>query len=193
MTDFSQLVPISSIPNLNKNLSSAREGTMNDVLGAPRQPLTRECHNDHVSPTVRRLIDTKPISPHMGATGVKPAVESLQAIMAKVAVEHADLIDVLRSSGTLCVRLRKPTSGAASTHASNHSWGTAIDLHVEGHSPPADTGHNVPRFIAILVPFFNEAGWFSGIGFRDDMHFEVADETIRKWHDEGRFAVAAAA
>jgi hypothetical protein len=39
--------------------------------------------------------------------------------------------------------------------------------------------------VAILVPFFNQAGWFSGIAFKDAMHFEVADETIRKWSHDG--------
>jgi len=46
----------------------------------------------------------------------------------------------------------------------------------------------VQRGIAALIPFFNDEGWFSGVGFsssEDDTHFEVAEETIRKWAQDG--------
>jgi hypothetical protein len=42
----------------------------------------------------------------------------------------------------------------------------------------------VPAFIALLIPLFNEAGWYSGVGFNDTMHFEVSEERIREWADE---------
>jgi hypothetical protein len=59
----------------------------------------------------------------------------------------------------------------------------------------------VQRGIAALIPFFNDEGWFSGVGFsssEDDTHFEVAEETIQAWAVEGLFdapepAVAATA
>ena len=40
-----------------------------------------------------------------------------------------------------------------------------------------------------IAPIFNRNGWFWGAGFRteDAMHFEVSDETIRKWHASGEF------
>jgi hypothetical protein len=87
----------------------------------------------------------------------------------------------------LNVRFRKPTSGKPSTKISNHAWGTAIDFQLVGHSPPGNTGHQIPLFIAVLLPFFNDAGWFSGIGFNDTMHFEVSDDLIRKWAADGKF------
>src|SRR5215813_10306854 len=46
---------------------------------------------------------------------------------------------------------------------------------------PGNTKQNVPKFISVMVPFFNKEGWLSGIAFNDSMHFEVADETIKKW------------
>jgi hypothetical protein len=85
----------------------------------------------------------------------------------------------------LCVRYKEPTDGSASDQPSNHSWGTAIDFKLLGHDAPGNTGNVVPRFIAIMAPFFNSAGWYSGIGFHDTMHFEVANETIKKWKDTG--------
>ena len=68
--------------------------------------------------------------------------------------------------------------------------GTAIDFQLVGHSPPGNTGHQIPLFIAVLLPFFNGAGWFSGIGFNDTMHFEVSDDLIRKWAADGKFKLA---
>ncbi len=72
---------------------------------------------------------------------------------------------------------------------SNHAWGTAIDLKLDGMAPPRSTGSMVPYFIAALVPYFNQAGWYSGIGFADDMHFEVADQTILQWAKGGQVRV----
>lgn len=86
----------------------------------------------------------------------------------------------------ICVRRRKPTSGAISQKISNHSWGTAVDFKIVGFDAPGNTKHNVPKFIAIMVPFFNKEGWLSGIAFNDSMHFEVADETIKKWSKDGK-------
>jgi hypothetical protein len=100
-------------------------------------------------------------------------------------VANPELIDKLRTEGMLCVRHKKPTDGSVSDQPSNHSWGTAIDFKLLGHDAPGNTGTIVPRFIAIMAPFFNAAGWYSGIGFHDTMHFEVANETIKKWKNTG--------
>ena len=54
-----------------------------------------------------------------------------------------------------------------------------------GGDAPGDTGTTVPLWVALLVPYFNNAGWYSGISFQDAMHFEVADGTIRKWQQDG--------
>jgi hypothetical protein len=87
----------------------------------------------------------------------------------------------------LSVRMRKPTDGSVSTHISNHAWGTAVDFKIVGFDAPANTGSTVPLFIAILIPLLNDAGWFSGVGFRDTMHFEVSEERIRKWSSDNVF------
>lgn len=43
----------------------------------------------------------------------------------------------------------------------------------------------VPAFIALLIPLFNRAGWYSGAGFNHVMHFEVSEERVREWANEG--------
>jgi hypothetical protein len=38
-----------------------------------------------------------------------------------------------------------------------------------------------------MIPHFNKEGWLSGIAFNDSMHFEIADETIKKMSAAGKF------
>jgi hypothetical protein len=184
-------VPISSIQNLNSHLTSAHSSTMTRLLGAPVEPLVQnECRNGQASLLVRALLETRRITPNFRLTGIKPALDSIEKVLAAVKVLHSDLIDGLGTEGMLCVRHKKPTNGAFSSDPSNHSWGTAVDFKFGSGEAPGNTGLRVPRWVALLVPFFNAEGWFSGISFHDTMHFEVADETIRKWNDQGLLAPA---
>ncbi|WP_114226613.1 MULTISPECIES: M15 family metallopeptidase [Sphingomonas] len=184
MTKLADMVPVSSIPNLNVGLSSAREETMISCLGSPQLPLTTDDTPERASALVRKLEFFKKIG-GVNANGIAPAVKSLATLLSKAFRDNPELRPVLRGDGMLVVRLRRPTDGHPSKLISNHAWGTAIDLRLDKTPPPANTGHVVPNFIALLVPYFNEAGWYSGIGFADDMHFEVADQTIRTWAHEG--------
>jgi hypothetical protein len=192
MTDLSDPVPISTIPNLNKGLSSAKVPTMIAALGRPREPLSqRDCRDDQASAPVKRLLDKRKITDHLTLRGIRPALDSVEAVLAKVKAANPQLIDQLRTEGMICVRHKNPTDGSSSDEPSNHSWGTAIDFKLVGHEAPGNTGTVAPRWVAIMVPFFNEAGWYSGIGFHDTMHFEVADETIRKWKNDGLLGTVA--
>ncbi len=192
MPELTDPVPISSISNLNKGLRSAHSSTMTAVLGAPVEPLDQKhCRNGQASPRVSALLETRRITDKFSLTGIKPALDSIQAIIAKVKAVRPDLVARLDTEGMICVRHKKPTNGAFSDDPSNHSWGTAVDFKLIGGEAPGDTGTHVPFWVALLVPFFNEAGWFSGISFQDAMHFEVADGTIRKWQQDGLLGASA--
>ena len=191
MPKLSDLVPVKSIANLNAGLSSARQETMIACLGSPAMPLTTQDSPQRASPIVRELEATRTIGA-VKANGIKPALDSLQAILTKAFAAVEGLQAALRGDGMLVVRLRHPTSGRPSPLISNHAWGTAIDLKLDGQDPPGATGDKVPYFIAALAPFFNEEGWYSGIGFADDMHFEVADQTVRAWAAAGKFKAPSA-
>jgi hypothetical protein len=186
--DLSDHLPI------NKGLASATQETMISFLGSPLMPLTTSDQPSKASPVVKQLTQTCKVSLHVVVTAIKPALESLERVLKaafaqELSQEHGnhDLESVLGTEGMLVVRLRRPTSGNPSKKISNHAWGTAIDMKITGHSAPANTGHTIPRFIAILLPFFNKEGWYSGISFQDTMHFEVAEGTIREWSDDGKF------
>lgn len=191
MPKLTDMVPISSIPNLNAGLSSAREQTMISCLGSPQLPLTTNDSPERASPLVKKLQTAKKIG-NVSAFGIAPAIDSLTDVLTKAFAEITDLKKNLRGDGMLAVRLRHPTSGLPSTKISNHAWGTAIDLKLDGMDPPGATGDKIPYFIAVLVPYFNTAGWYSGIGFQDDMHFEVSDQQIWRWAQESKFATKTA-
>jgi hypothetical protein len=189
--NLSDAVPIASISDLNAGLRSAHSSTMIALLGRPQEPLDQSsCRNDQASPVVKRLRETRQITPLFKLTGIKPALDSVEAVLAKVKVIHPELIEVLDTEGMMCVRHKKPTNGSFSDDPSNHAWGTAVDFKLRGKRAPGATGKSVPGWVAMLVPFFNKAGWFSGISFADAMHFEVADETVRKWSHDGLFDTA---
>jgi hypothetical protein len=176
---------------INTGLTAANEQTMISTLGSPLMPLTTNDQPNRASPLVTQLRQTVRISQNIAVTAIRPSIESLKKILAKAFQQERDnghdLESVLSTDGMLVVRLRRPTSGIPSKKISNHAWGTAIDMKIIGHSSPGNTGHSIPGFIASLLPFFNEEGWFSGIAFHDTMHFEVAEGTIRQWLNEGRF------
>ncbi|SRR5258706_4076212 len=176
---------------INTGLSSANEQTMISALGSPLMPLTTNDQPNRASPLVTQLRQTVRVSQHVVVTAIRPSIESLKKVLAKAIQQEKDdghdLDSVLGTDGMLVVRLRRPTSGIPSTKISNHAWGTAIDMKIIGNSSPGNTGHSIPRFIAVLLPFFNAEGWFSGIAFHDTMHFEVAEGTIRQWGIDRRF------
>jgi hypothetical protein len=181
---FSAPVALTTLLPINKGLSSAQEQTMISLLGSPDMPLTTVGQNERASDLVRRNVVLERMSPLFRLTGLKPAIDDVKAVLAQAFEKEPDLVDVLSTEGMLSVRMRKPTNGSVSTHISNHAWGTAVDFKVVGFEAPANTGGTVPAFIALLIPLFHEARWYSGVGFNDTMHFEVSEERIREWADE---------
>ena len=188
MTDYSQLVPLSTILPINVNLSSATEPTMISILGSPQMPLTTNDQPNRASPLVKKLLTEKTVS-HVQMNGIAPAVDSLVGALTAAFAANPGLSNVLEGNGMLAVRLRHPTSGVPSTKISNHAWGTAIDFRLHGQPSPGNTHDKIPLYIAALVPHLHTAGWYSGIAFHDTMHFEVAEETIKTWSAQGKFDV----
>jgi len=187
-------VELSHYLPINTGLRSATQETMISLLGSPAMPLTTEDHPSKASPTVKKLMKTVKVSAHVVVTAIQPALDSLAVVLKNAfASENLpangghDLEGVLGTDGMLVVRLRRPTSGIPSNKISNHAWGTAIDMKITGHSSPANTGDHIPRFIAVLLPFFHQEGWYSGISFHDTMHFEVSEGTAQAWSDQGKF------
>ena len=75
----------------------------------------------------------------------------------------------LGTAGMLCCRLVR----GSATAISNHSWGTAIDLTLDGVLDVYGDD-KVQYGLTLIAPIFNRHGWYWGAAFRteDGMHFE---------------------
>ncbi|WP_051328800.1 peptidoglycan-binding protein [Geminicoccus roseus] len=161
---------------------------MLSLLGNPRDDYDTVCR-EITNPSLRAKIRLQDVGPFR-VRGIAPAVESLEQVLIDVRAEVPDVHAGLGTAGMLCARLVRGSTSSIS----NHSWGTAIDLTLDGVLDQRGDG-TVQEGLARIAPIFNRHGWFWGAAFRteDAMHFEVSDQLIRRWHGEGRLGVGRAA
>ena len=165
----------------NKGITQPRNKTMLAILGNPRDSYNTECQGV-TNPRLKELLDTRKIGP-IKVTMLRPALDSLERVMNRLKESDPDIYAKVGTAGALCVRFIR----GSSTSISNHSWATAIDLTLEGQLDGfADGGTQFG--LLILAEYFNEEGWFWGAAYNreDSMHFEVGEETLRKWQEEGK-------
>jgi hypothetical protein len=158
------------------------------LIGNPRGRYDQECR-PVTNEKIRALIVTKDVGPFR-VTGLRPAVQTLEVILAEVKREQPAIHAVLGTAGMLCARLVRGSTSAIS----NHSWGTAIDLTLEGALDRRGDGRSQVGLLKIH-PIFNRHGFFWGAAFptEDAMHFEASEELIRKWSAEGVFGAGVVA
>ena len=173
---------------INAGVSSAKQSTMLNLLGRPRQSFDQHCR-EVTHPTLKKLIVTANVGPFR-VTGLKPAVDSLKEVFDDVKISKPTVFDALGSAGMLCCRNVR----GSHTAISNHSWGTAIDLYIDGQLDARGDG-KVYQGLVDIYPFFHKHNWFWGAGFRteDAMHFEASDELIRQWASAGKLSATGAA
>jgi len=180
--------PVAIPPAVNVGVECARQSTMLGLLGNPRGQYDDVCR-EVTNPALRPLIEIAHVGPFR-VQGLRPAVAALERIFEEIRRDVPDVYAGLGSAGMLCARLVRGSTQSIS----NHSWGTAIDLTLDGI---LDTrGDNrVQEGLTRLAPIFNSHGWFWGAGFRteDAMHFEAGEALIRSWHARGLFGPSPAA
>ncbi len=164
----------------NQGITQPRNKTMLALLGRPREDLGTDCRSIS-NPRLKGLVETRQVGP-IKATMLKPALDSLERIVAKLEKDEPDIAAKLGTAGALCVRLIRGSNSSVS----NHSFGTAIDITLQGELDPFADG-TMQIGLVILAEHFNEEGWYWGGGYNreDGMHFEVGEETLKKWVDEG--------
>lgn len=167
---------------LNGSLHSARNVTMTALIGRPCATYGTDCQAPQ-NPRIKAMMITADFGPFR-ATGLAPAVQTLTRIMADIRSEFPQIHERLGSAGMLCCRLVR----GSATAISNHSWGTAIDLTLDGQLDGFADG-KIQAGLLDIYPIFNRHGFFWGAGFRreDAMHFEASEQLIRTWSQEGRF------
>lgn len=181
------------LPNVNLNLSSAKNGFLFEILGKPRVdgmygekdgPL----NNPQLEKLMVRGVDVGPFK----IKGLGLAVESLKTVMADISKQHKDIYDRLSHEGMLVVRYQRPTAkkpiGCPNRPISNHSWGTAIDLKIDGLLDCRGDNQS-QHALNVIAPIFNKHKWYWGGTFstEDSMHFEVSKEKLLEWHNAGLF------
>lgn len=167
--------------NINQGLSSPPNRLMLELLGSPRNSYDQACRPPTNRP-IKNMIRHKDVGPFK-VPGLEPAVDSLTAVMNDIRIEQPDVYAALGHMGMLCCRnVRGSTSSI-----SNHSFGTAIDLTIEGELDPYGDG-TVQLGLIRIYPIFNRHGWYWGAAFRkeDGMHFEVSRELMLEWNAQGR-------
>jgi D-alanyl-D-alanine carboxypeptidase len=165
----------------NKGVTQPRNKTMMALLGPPREDYGTDCRSIS-NPKLKALVETRQIG-SIKATMLKPALDSLERIVAKLKEHEPDIYEKLGTAGALCVRYIRGSNSSVS----NHSWGTAIDITLQGELDPFADG-TMQIGLVLLAEHFNEEGWYWGGGYNreDGMHFEVGEETLRKWVEDGQ-------
>ncbi|MGP3698909.1 M15 family metallopeptidase [Rhodobacter sp. NSM] len=165
----------------NSGVTQPRNRTMLQLFGQPRETYGTDCQ-PVTNPKLRALIETRQVGP-ITVSMIRPALDSLQRVLDRLKQSDPDIHAKVGTAGALCARLIR---GSASS-ISNHSWGTAIDLKLEGVLDPFADGQTHAGLL-YLAEYFREEGWFWGAAYsrEDSMHFEVGEETLRKWLAEGR-------
>lgn len=165
----------------NKGVTQPRNRTMLELLGQPRSSYGTNCQSI-TNPKLKSLVETRKVGP-IRVTLLKPALESLERIFAKLKETEPDIHDAIGTAGGLCVRLIRGSRSSIS----NHSFGTAVDIKLQGKLDGFGDG-GTQFGLLLLAELFNAEGWYWGATYRreDSMHFEVGEETLRRWRAEGK-------
>lgn len=166
--------------SINGDLRGARNATMLAVLGNPRGNYSEDCQ-DPTNPRLTSLIVHEDVGPFR-VRGLRPAVAALRRILDDIKADEPDIHHRLGTAGMLCCRFVRGSTSAIS----NHSWGTAIDLKIDGILDKRGDNRAQQGLLRIL-PHFNRHRFFWGAAFptEDAMHFEASDELVRAWQADG--------
>ena len=164
--------------DINRGLSSPTNGMMKVLLGEPSSRYGTECGKVTNKKLVRRII-TDSVGPFR-VTGFDLAVRSLRDVMTEIRGLYPKM--KLSSAGMLCVRRVR----GSKTSISNHSWGTAFDIMIDGDLDDYGDG-KVQHGLTLIAPIFNKHGWYWGAHFRkeDGMHFEISVNKLKQWQSQG--------
>ncbi|MEL7150226.1 MAG: M15 family metallopeptidase [Pseudomonadota bacterium] len=185
-TDHVEVEDMTEVMTLNRGrfnvgITQPNNRVMLEILGRPRQNLSQDCKSI-TNPDIKSLLETRQVGP-IRVTLIRPALESLERIMAKLQRTEPEIYEAVGTAGAICARFVRGSARAIS----NHSWGTAIDIKLEGKLDGFGDGGT--QFGLLLVAeLFNEEGWFWGATYtrEDSMHFEVGVEKLREWAAAGR-------
>jgi hypothetical protein len=168
---------------INGDLKASTNSLMLTLLGNPRGSYDKECR-DPTNSRIAGMMKTADIGLPLRVRGLAPAVDALALVFEDIKREKPEIHATISHMGMLCCRLVR----GSATAISNHSWGTAIDLTLEGKLDKRGDDRTQKGLLEIY-PIFNRHGFFWGASFttEDAMHFEVSEQLMRRWASEGKF------
>ncbi|MEX0276125.1 MAG: M15 family metallopeptidase [Ruegeria sp.] len=177
---YAQVVLIANRKKVNKELELANSSFLRETFGLPREDLTDECQS-MTNPRLEEKLVLEEVGP-IRVRMLKPAVDSLRTVFENIQRTDPDLYARINTAGSLCVRRIRGATSSASAHA----YGLAVDLNIDGVLDTLGDG-KTQLGLTILADFFREEGWVWGAawGREDSMHFEVSRNKIQEWLDDG--------
>ncbi|TSD86380.1 M15 family metallopeptidase [Mycobacterium sp. KBS0706] len=190
--NYLEKIPVPPHGTFNLGLTAANNKGMVGFFGHPvidgKYRPDGKCTTAN-SPPFKKLLATRNVGP-FALTGIKPALDAIEAIFLRVKAEQPALYAILQTEGMLCCRFTKikQKNGTIKIgpNVSNHSWGTAVDIKLAGSLDTQGDGFT-QRGLLVLSAYFNAAGWFWGAAFpvEDAMHFEVSRSLLSRWQQSG--------
>jgi len=173
---LTRLVPKPVKSTINNGLQAVGNSYMLQKLGNPRESYSADCQ-PMTNATLRKSVASDVVGP-LKVTGLKPAIASLRQVVDQIRILQPQVFQGLGHAGMLCCRWQRGSTSAIS----NHSWGSAIDIKINGILDPR--GDNQVQFgLTLIAPIFNSFGWYWGAGFptEDGMHFEASRSLVESW------------
>jgi uncharacterized protein YraI len=128
---------------------------------------------------LKRHIITHNVGPFR-VTGHRYAVNALACALKEVRRDNPTLYNALGTAGMACCRAVR---GSSSSY-SNHSFGMAIDIKINGRLDPRGDG-KAQRGLHQLYPYMHRHGFYWAAGYsgkyEDAMHFEIARQVVTRW------------
>ena len=172
--DYRHPLPLPPRDSINKGLISPSNAMMLAKFGEPRDSYSQE-DQPVTNPRIKAALVPITIGPNT-VYGIRPAVAVLRQVLAAIQTEQPELFPHLGSAGMLVCRYVRGSSRSIS----NHSWGTAVDIKIDGKAE--DFGErDVYLGLSLIGPIFNRYGWYWGAGYKratDCHHFECGGGLI---------------
>lgn len=170
--------------SVNDTLDPSGHAWLEDFFGSPRinGDYTQDCQEPD-NPRLRANLELRDVGPFR-VRMLKPALDSLERIFARIRDEEPELHELLGSAGSLCGRLVR----GSADRVSGHAYGAALDVTIAGSLDRMGDA-KTQLGLVLLHEYFREEGWFWGVAFRreDSMHFEVSRQTLEAWKAQGAF------
>ncbi len=172
--DYRHPLPLPPRDSINKGLISPSNAMMLAKFGEPRDSYSQE-DQPVTNPRIKAALVPITIGRNT-VYGIQPAVAVLRQVMAAIQTEQPELFPHLGSAGMLVCRYVRGSSRSIS----NHSWGTAVDITIDGKAEEFGE-RDVYLGLSLIGPIFNRYGWYWGAGYQratDCHHFECGGGLI---------------